>query len=176
MQDFGDTGTWRCAAHGLEPAHLLAWTLWVMPTLRLLRFADHVGMLGAASALRQLLDGRRIAALRKQLGPELYLFGMLRAPLMGSLPAPPDMLDEPDQVGTKVRGTGIAALSAFCHARASEHPHLSARLSARLAEMAPKERAPVPAVDPPSRALLQRVLREIEPTLAGASDHVGTEA
>lgn len=157
------------------PAHaqVLLWTLLVMRVPRLLRFVDHVGMLGAGATLRHVLEGRRIAALREQLGHELYHFGMLRAPLIGTLSAAPAAFDDPDHVNVAVRDAGTAALQAFCHGPGGEHLHLRARLSARLHEIAPGDpsRFFVPA---PSGALLQRVLREVEPVLASAFDGIGT--
>ncbi len=153
-------------------AHVLLWTLLVMRVSRLRRFADHVGMLGAATELRHVLEGRRIAALREQLGDELYHFGMLKAPLIGRISATPAAFSDPGRVSAAVHETGMAALQAFCHSTNSQHAHLRARLSARLHEISPGC-LPPSFVDPPSSALLQRVLREVEPVLASAFDGIG---
>lgn len=167
-------------AHGSEAAppgnaHILLWTLLVMRVSRLRRFADHVGMLGAGASLRQVLEGRRIAALREQLGHELYHFGMRRAPLIGTLSVAPSAFDDPARVSAAVSEVGMAALQAFCHGPDGEHLHLRARLSARLLEIAPYDPAGI-SISPPSGALLQRVLREVEPVLASAFDGIGTTA
>ena len=67
----------------------------------------------------------------------------------------------------------MAALQAFCHdPDVEEHLHLRARLSARLHEIAPSDPTRI-FVAPPSGALLQRVLREVEPVLASAFDGIG---
>lgn len=153
-------------------AHVLLWTLLVMRVPRLRRFADHVGMLGAGAALRHVLEGRRIAAFREQLGHELFHFGMLRAPLIGTISVAPAAFDDPARVSVAVREAGMAALQAFCHGPGGEHLHLRARLSARLHEIAPSDPAQIFAA-PPSSALLQRVLREVEPVLASAFDGIG---
>ncbi|MBU7574569.1 MAG: SctK family type III secretion system sorting platform protein [Hydrogenophaga sp.] len=144
----------------------------MMSMARLRRFADHVGMLGAGTALRHVLDGRRIAAFREQLGHELFQFGMLKAPLIGTLPISPTVFDEPERAHMAVRASGLAALQAFCMAPDAQHLHLRARLSARLQEIAPDTASRI-FVDPPSDALLQRVLREVEPVLATAIDGIG---
>ena len=156
------------------PGHpqVLLWTLLVMRVPRLRRFADHVGMLGAGTALRHVLEGRRIVAIREQLGHELYQFGMLRAPLLGTLSMPPTAFDDTVRWSAAVRDAGMAALQAFCHGPDSDHPHLRARLSARLHEIAPNGPSRM-SVGPPSGALLQRVLREVEPVLASAFDGIG---
>lgn len=151
---------------------ILLWTLLVMHVSRLRRYTDHVGMLGAGIALRLVLDGRRITAFREQLGHELYHFGMLRAPLIGALPPAPVALDDPEHARMAVRESGLAALQAFCAGPDAQHLHLRARLSARLQEIAPDTPARF-FVDPPSSALLQRVLREVEPVLATAFDGIG---
>ena len=153
--------------------HTLLWTLLVMRVSRLQRFADHVGMLGAGAFLRHVLEGRRIAAFREQLGHELYQFGMLRAPLIGTISVAPPAFDDPGRVSAAVREVGMAALQAFCHGPdVEEHLHLRARLSARLREIAPSDPTRI-FVAPPSGALLQRVLREVEPVLASAFDGIG---
>lgn len=154
-------------------AHVLLWTLLVMRVSRLRRFADHVGMLGAGASLRHVLEGRRIVAFREQLGHELYQFGMLRAPLIGTISVAPPAFDDPGRVSAAVREVGMAALQAFCHGPdVEEHLHLRARLSARLREIAPSDPTRI-FVAPPSGALLQRVLREVEPVLANAFDGIG---
>ncbi len=151
---------------------ILLWTLLVMSVARLRRFADHVGMLGVGTALRQVLDGRRIAAFREQLGHELYHFGMLKAPLIGTLSVASAAFDEPARARLAVREAGLAALQAFCVGPDAQHLHLRARLSARLQAIAP-DTPPRFFVDPPSCALLQRVLREVEPVLATAFEGLG---
>ena len=153
-------------------AHILLWTLLVLRASRLRRFADHVGMLAAGAALRQVLEGRRIAAFREQLGHELFQFGMLRAPLIGTLSVAPANFDDPGRVGVAVREAGVAALQAFCHGLDGEHRHLRARLCALLREIAPIDPAQVLATAP-SGALLHRVLREVEPVLVSALDGAG---
>lgn len=142
---------------------------------RLQRFADHVGMLGAGVSLRHVLEGRRITAFREQLGHELYHFGMLRAPLIGTISVAPMTFDDPARVSAAVREAGLAALQAFCHGPEGEHLHLRARLSTRLREISPGNPSQI-FVTPPSGALLQRVLREVEPVLAGAFDGIGVAA
>lgn len=151
---------------------ILLWTCLVMSRSRLRRFADHVGMLGAGAALRHVLDGRQIAAFREQLGHELFQFGMLKAPLIGSLSVAPTAFDDPGCILMAVRDSGLTALQAFCLAPDAQHLHLRARLSARLQEITPPP-SPRFFVDPPSSALLQRVLREVEPVLASALDGIG---
>lgn len=151
---------------------ILLWTFLVMSAARLRRFADHVGMLGAGTALRHVLDGRRIAAFREQLGHELFQFGMLKAPLIGTFPIAPTAFNDPERAHRAVRESGLAALQAFCMAPDAQHLHLRARLSARLQEIAPDTASRI-FVDPPSGALLQRVLREVEPVLATAFDGIG---
>jgi hypothetical protein len=151
---------------------ILLWTLLAMSVARLRRFADHVGMLGVGTALRQVLDGRRIAAFREQLGHELYHFGMLKAPLIGTLSLKPAACGEPERACLVVREAGLAALQAFCVGPDAQHLHLRARLSARLQEIAPDSPSRF-FVDPPSCALLQRVLREVEPVLATAFEGLG---
>lgn len=165
----GQTGD---AAPEAGAQQVLLWTLLVMSLARLRRFADHVGMLSAGIALRLVLDGRRIAVFREQLGHELYHFGMLRAPLIGTLPVAPIALDDPDRARMVVRESGLAALHAFCLGPDIQHAYLCARLSARLQEIAPEPPSRC-LVDPPSIALLQRVLREVEPVLATAFDGIG---
>lgn len=168
----GDPDPQEPAALAPGQAHVLLWTLLVMRVSRLRRFADHVGMLGAGVILRHVLEGRRIAALREQLGHELYQFGMLKAPLLGTISSAPAAFDDPAHVSVAVREAGLAALQAFCHDPDGEHLHLRARLSARLHEIAPSPPTRI-LVAPPSGALLQRVLREVEPVLANAFDGIG---
>lgn len=150
---------------------ILLWILLVMRATRLQRFADHVGMLGAGASLRLVLDGRRIAAFREQLSPELYRFGMLRAPLIGTLSMTSGDFDDPFRVGAAVQEAGMAALHAFCNDPGGAHLHLRARLSARLEGVASRPSVPIFSA-PPSSALLQRVLREVEPVLACAFEGV----
>lgn len=157
-------------------AHVLSWTLLVMPATRLQRFADHVGVLGAVPTLRKVLDGKRMTAFRENLGEELYLFGMLRAPLLGLLPVSPERFEDLEQVGAAVREAGMAALHAYCRGAECDNPALGARVSARLEEMVRHPHRPLLPVDAPSGALLQRVLREAEPILAGAFDVPGEAA
>lgn len=155
-----------------DATQILLWTFLVMSRARLRRFADHVGMLGAGIALRRVLDGRRIAAFREQIGHELYHFGMLKAPLLGALPVAPTAFDDPEHALMAVRESGLAALQAFCQGPDAQHLHLRARLSAQLQEIAPHNPSRFFG-DPPSSALLQRVLREVEPVLASAFDGIG---
>lgn len=152
--------------------HVLAWTLLAMPPARLQRFADHVGVLGAASILRKVLCGRRIIAFRRNLGQELYLFGMLRAPLLGTLHVPPENFEDPERVGAAVHGVGMAALHAHFNDPSCENPLLGSLVSARLNEVARTAASVLLPVDAPSGLLFQRVLREAEPILAGAFDTV----
>jgi hypothetical protein len=169
----GDEPDVRASA-AAPPVHaqVLLWTLLVMRAPRLLRFADHLGMLGAGPVLRHVLEGRRITAFREQLGPELYHFGVLRAPLIGALSFASAAFDDPKRVTSAVREAGVAALRAFCQGPDSEQLHLRARLCARLDEVAPGSPFRF-FVAPPSGALLQRVLREVEPVLASAFDGIG---
>lgn len=156
--------------------HVLSWTLIVMPATRLQRFVNHVGVLGAAPTLRKVLDARRMTAFREKLGEELYLFGMLRAPLLGMLPVSPERFEDMEQVGAAVREAGMAALHAYCRGSECGNPELGARVSARLDGIAHHPHRPLLPVDAPSGALLQRVLREAEPILAGAFDAPGRAA
>ncbi|MDT7524444.1 hypothetical protein RAE21_19030 [Rhodoferax sp. TBRC 17198] len=160
----------------LGHSYVLAWTLLSIPATRLERFADYVGVLGAAATLRKVLDGRRMAIFREKLGQELYLFGMLRAPLVGMLAVPPYWFEDPEQAGTAVREAGMAALHAYCHGLECDHPMLAARVSARLNAVDRDASTPRLLVMAPSGALLQRVLREAEPILAGALDAPGEAA
>lgn len=168
----GDLPDSRESAAAPSHAQVLLWSLLVMRAPRLQRFADHLGMLGAGPVLRHVLEGRRIAAFREQLGQELYHFGVLRAPLIGTLSVAPAAFDDPARVTSAVREAGVAALRAFCHSPHSEHLHLRARLCARLDDIAPGSPFRF-FIDPPRGALLQRVLREVEPVLASAFDGIG---
>lgn len=154
------------------PTSLLIWLLLVMPVARWWRFTDHLGMLGAAPALRLVLDGKRVATLRERLGQELYLFGMQHAPLMGAFAVPVERFENPQAIETTVRATGVEALQAFCEQPDGENAVLRARLSIRLAAF-DSPPAPAPSIDAPSGALLQRLMRYTEPTLATALHHSG---
>lgn len=172
LREGGTSAPDEDTASNAGTTQILLWTFLVMNLSRLRRFADHVGMLGAGIALRHVLDGRRIAAFREQLGQELYQFGMLKAPLIGTLSMEPTAFDDPERALIAVRESGLAALQAFCLGPDAQHLHLRARLSARLQEITPPPSSRF-FVDPPSSALLQRVLREVEPVLASALDGIG---
>lgn len=172
LMESDDPDVQASAAAPAGRAQVLLWTLLAMRAPRLLRFADHLGMLGAGPVLRHVLEGRRIAAFREQLGQELYHFGVLRAPLIGTLSLASAVFDDPPRVASAVREAGVAALQAFCEGPGSEHLHLRAHLCARLDDIAPGSPFRF-SVDPPSGALLQRVLREVEPVLASAFDGIG---
>lgn len=155
------------AGRAPAPGDTMAWFLLAMPAWRLQRFADHLGMLGAGTVLRQVLDGQRSAAWRLALGAGLYAFGILRAPLIGTLPLPPGCLGEPDGAAAAVRHMGLGALRAFCATPGEGDPLLRSRLSGRV-EQATEPGTPLPAMAAPGTRILQRLLRETDPVLATA--------
>lgn len=135
----------------------------LLPGASILKIAHRIGLVLNAARFGKLIDGKLVARLRRELGPEAYEFALRRAPLITSQtdPLPPDLAGEAP-LGEALERSGINYIGL---ALRSVAPELRARFRLKL----PKDHASLldaPQGDTTPEAawqVVRKVVREAEP-------------